>query len=300
MSTTTTEIITCEDPTCDVDLPCVSCTVTFLKATGEWENVKSSRLWADLERSELIESRPTREHDATSTGTGSGGISRGRGFRPATDKQMAYLLHLAAQLSPGLSTVLERDLTGLSTAEASELIDLARAELERMPAPAVDPEAPVIGRWKKTPSGWGIFAPGAEQGQEITVRRSSGEERQVVLGHQLGQDIYAEAKQATEERQTKRRGFSIEAGRVYRTSAGEIVRVQESRQSGQLYGKVWNGSSFEYASGIIRKITEALTLEEAQEFGHATGRCCLCSRELTDPASIEAGIGPVCAAKGWG
>ncbi len=31
--------------------------------------------------------------------------------------------------------------------------------------------------------------------------------------------------------------------------------------------------------------------------GRASGRCSVCSRDLTDPASIERGIGPVCAEK---
>jgi hypothetical protein len=35
-------------------------------------------------------------------------------------------------------------------------------------------------------------------------------------------------------------------------------------------------------------------------YGRATGNCSCCGRELTDPASIAAGIGPVCAEKyGW-
>lgn len=37
----------------------------------------------------------------------------------------------------------------------------------------------------------------------------------------------------------------------------------------------------------------------ARAYGIKTGTCCCCGRELTDPASIAAGIGPVCATK-WG
>lgn len=33
------------------------------------------------------------------------------------------------------------------------------------------------------------------------------------------------------------------------------------------------------------------------ECGHQTGICCVCGRTLTDPKSIEAGIGPICASK---
>jgi hypothetical protein len=36
-------------------------------------------------------------------------------------------------------------------------------------------------------------------------------------------------------------------------------------------------------------------LEAVQEIGRATGRCCVCSRTLTNEDSIAAGIGPVCA-----
>lgn len=42
---------------------------------------------------------------------------------------------------------------------------------------------------------------------------------------------------------------------------------------------------------------EGAPLQAAMRFGKMTGRCCSCGRELTDPASIEAGIGPICATK---
>jgi hypothetical protein len=41
----------------------------------------------------------------------------------------------------------------------------------------------------------------------------------------------------------------------------------------------------------------------AAEHGHATGRCCFCGRELTDPKSVQVGYGPICAdrhALPWG
>lgn len=40
---------------------------------------------------------------------------------------------------------------------------------------------------------------------------------------------------------------------------------------------------------------EARGLEAVKEIGKATGRCCVCSRTLTNEGSIEAGIGPICA-----
>lgn len=36
-------------------------------------------------------------------------------------------------------------------------------------------------------------------------------------------------------------------------------------------------------------------------YGKKFGECCICSRELSDPVSVEMGIGPICAGRmGWG
>lgn len=40
-------------------------------------------------------------------------------------------------------------------------------------------------------------------------------------------------------------------------------------------------------------------LEAATKYGRSTGNCCCCGRELTDPESVAAGIGPICVTK-WG
>lgn len=40
-------------------------------------------------------------------------------------------------------------------------------------------------------------------------------------------------------------------------------------------------------------------MKAATEYGRSTGSCGCCGRELTDPASVAAGIGPICAEK-WG
>jgi len=38
-------------------------------------------------------------------------------------------------------------------------------------------------------------------------------------------------------------------------------------------------------------------LEAMKAYGQRTGRCCICSKTLTNGESIEAGIGPICASK---
>jgi uncharacterized protein DUF6011 len=90
---------------------------------------------------------------------------------------------------------------------------------------------------------------------------------------------------------------------MYRVN-DRIFKVLPSRSSDRHYAKELVGESdggyaFEYTPGAMRLIRpeHKLTQEQAAEFGRLTGHCCWCGRLLTDPKSIEAGIGPVCAGK---
>lgn len=79
---------------------------------------------------------------------------------------------------------------------------------------------------------------------------------------------------------------------------GRIFKVQRAvHGSGHLYAKELVDGSFVYAGGMFRQLdsSHAMTLEQAKEYGALYGVCCACARTLTDEASIEAGIGPVCA-----
>ena len=89
-------------------------------------------------------------------------------------------------------------------------------------------------------------------------------------------------------------GAPISEGYFY--VEGLIYKVQKS-QTGNLYAKVFSESGYEYAPGALRLMKDAqrLTLEQAAEAGVRTGRCVVCAKLLTDPVSVEAGIGPVCA-----
>lgn len=58
--------------------------------------------------------------------------------------------------------------------------------------------------------------------------------------------------------------------------------------------------SKEVANWALVQIYRDGTEKAAKRYGKELGRCSCCNRTLTDPASIEAGIGPVCAGKrGW-
>jgi len=103
------------------------------------------------------------------------------------------------------------------------------------------------------------------------------------------------AKRAVQDADTTPRP---QAAGVYRDDSG-VYRVVKSRQSGNLYAKKLNlkTGGFDYASGAIYRLREThrLTLEQAKAIGQETGICIVCGAFLTDPKSVERGIGPVCA-----
>lgn len=91
-----------------------------------------------------------------------------------------------------------------------------------------------------------------------------------------------------------------------------IYKVQWNLAKTNLYGKrldleatgpdnAFSAAVFVYEAGVPRKLAAGfahkLTLEEAKEFGALYGTCCVCGRTLTNEASIEAGIGPICAGR---
>ncbi len=83
-----------------------------------------------------------------------------------------------------------------------------------------------------------------------------------------------------------------------------IFKVQKNLAGTRLYAKSLdpNDGRWEYAPGILSGLSpkDQLTKEEAAQFGHLYGRCCICGRTLTNEDSIDAGIGPICAGKVWG
>lgn len=92
-------------------------------------------------------------------------------------------------------------------------------------------------------------------------------------------------------------GIDPEHGIAYLDSQARVVLCVLSRTSGHLIGKVWDGSRFQYERGALRSLVRALTMQEAEAFGARHGVCACCGATLTDPKSVERGIGPVCAAR---
>lgn len=92
-------------------------------------------------------------------------------------------------------------------------------------------------------------------------------------------------------------------------TGGTVYKVQTSRTTGKRYAKrldlvtvipLRTVGQWEYAGAApLRSLSEStvVTLEEAQAFGFDFGICMCCGALLTNPESIERGIGPVCATK---
>jgi hypothetical protein len=83
---------------------------------------------------------------------------------------------------------------------------------------------------------------------------------------------------------------------------GELIyKVMLNRAGTKTYARsltVVNGKpQWDYAPSMVFQLTDAdrVTPQVAKAFGDLHHFCLCCGRELTKPASIEMGIGPVCA-----
>lgn len=64
----------------------------------------------------------------------------------------------------------------------------------------------------------------------------------------------------------------------------------------QASDEYWPVKNKEHKAAIMNAIKDQGIMECLARYGHALGKCGICNRTLTDPDSIAAGIGPVCAA----
>ena len=109
---------------------------------------------------------------------------------------------------------------------------------------------------------------------------------------------------------------------------GDVFKVVKAKSTGNLYAKKFTAAcpghldqtdpsafdapfvycpepcdkskvSWDYAPGAMRFLAKAerLTEETAAAMGKRFGSCVVCARTLTDPESVERGIGPVCGAR---
>lgn len=100
--------------------------------------------------------------------------------------------------------------------------------------------------------------------------------------------------------QEKNLAFHLGVCKVVQFQSGAIG-VVTPMFGGGTFGVIDPDGSFRRFSRCTAEVVSVLEdverrgLEAVQEIGRATGRCCICSRMLTNQDSIAAGIGPVCA-----
>lgn len=97
-------------------------------------------------------------------------------------------------------------------------------------------------------------------------------------------------------------GLKIKPAKETSRNAGALYVTLGSYDSYQ--GKIVGGRFFPVGDAkpdTLAKLREIAVnpSQAARDYGKKTGVCCCCNRELTDPVSIAAGIGPICASN-WG
>lgn len=107
-------------------------------------------------------------------------------------------------------------------------------------------------------------------------------------------------------------GQALKPG-IYQAPNGDLVKVQQSKNSSNVYALVMVNFSgerltltgeivnwkWEYNPGLINHVTAAMKLDAqaAMDFGLKHGQCLWCHRKLEAAKSVLQSIGPVCAKK---
>ncbi len=79
-----------------------------------------------------------------------------------------------------------------------------------------------------------------------------------------------------------------------------IFVIREGIYIGKIDAGMWKpGRDGTTKDAELIGVIDRNPVEALKSFGHDTGRCGICGRLLTDPASVKDGIGPICANK-WG
>jgi hypothetical protein len=155
------------------------------------------------------------------------------------------------------------------------------------------------GSWTKHNGAWAVqFDLTAEiaAGTTVEVVNRAGETKTVTIGAPAGATKWGKVFTIAQT-PTVPEGYYVKDDDVYKvrvSKAGNTyatVLTKITTDSGAVKGK------WEYAAGTIRNLTadDAITIEQAAKYGNLHGFCAICGKTLTDPASVQRGIGPVCA-----
>lgn len=152
-------------------------------------------------------------------------------------------------------------------------------------------------RWKKIDDQWLVMGPETVvvPGATVTVKSSKGEK-----------EVEIESVYRTENGKAwgvpKKAEISADVSEgIWRNTSGQLIEVYKTRK-GFLVAKSIDETTGEktyLGKQGLTNLDHKLSLEEAKQWGRETGICCSCGAKLTDPISVENGIGPICASKGY-
>ncbi len=95
-------------------------------------------------------------------------------------------------------------------------------------------------------------------------------------------------------------GLVLTLAKPHSTNPGAIyVTRKNGIYLGKVVGQQFVGYSATDADRAALQVIASDPAEAATRYGKMTRECSCCGRELSDPASVAAGIGPICATK-WG
>lgn len=190
----------------------------------------------------------------------------------ATDKQRSYLNSLLDDRMP----INDIDVENLSKQEASVWID----KLLKMPR--------------------------VSQHRAWELRRQEATVKGTVPKHGTYTVVYGTLKDGTQHRTLRIKKIHPQSDRVVVEYLYGPQNTSDFRRFADVVeGGIYVHNGFKQDSDLVDALQFLLnadneTLKAAgYKYALDSGNCAMCGRKLTVPASIHAGIGPVCASKGW-
>ncbi len=85
----------------------------------------------------------------------------------------------------------------------------------------------------------------------------------------------------------------------YQNSVYNVVNSKTGNRYAKILIEEGKKGRWEYIKGMVNtlNVSHLISLSEAKKFGHEHGFCVVCGRTLTDPTSVQNGIGPICAGR---
>ena len=167
---------------------------------------------------------------------------------------------------------------------ASDLIGLLK-ELNESDTP---PSQKI--RWKKIGSEW-LISGSAEiliEGNEVEVTSKKGTQK-VTVGRIYSTDNGNVLAYPVKDKTV------VDVAPGYYWKDEQIIEAYHTKNGFLVARTIVDNKKGDYLGKAgLKGLGEKLTLDEIKELGRVTGRCMICSKELTDPTSIEIGIGPWC------